>query len=321
MWATFDFRGYGKQKGEKRFTFSKEGVIIRYIYESIRVKTRVKKEKKTMAEQNNVKPELSLAEIFKILLKKFKILLITLLAGIVVGAGFGLVSTKSVETYGTQINFYVNPVKEKSESQIINGTYGVEVLKGASTLLMQDYFAELLLLDENGVPMPDTTEEVDALRDAARTAWEQGASDAEDLTEDALDAFRTTSQYVSLIQQIRSALSVFYDEEATSFIYVQIKVPNNKALAEFVYRQLCEKVPEYLVESLPLPTGYDKTICTKMSLIDGVRSLGQASPASASIKYALVLGLASLLVGCVVVVVLERTKANKAEKEADKENE
>lgn len=274
-----------------------------------------------MAEQNNVKSELSLAEIFKILLKKFKILLITLLAGIVVGAGFGLASTKSVNAYGTQINFFANPVKETSSSQIINGTYGENVMSLASTLLVQDYFAELLLLDENGVPIPDTTEEADALRDAARTAWEQGASNAEDLTEDAVYEFRTTSQYVSLIQQIKSALNVYYDEKVTSFIYVQIKVPNNKAFAEFLYYQLCKKVPEYLVESLPLPKDYDKTICEKMSRIDGVRLLGQASPVAACIKYALVLGLASLLVGCVVVVVLERTKANKAEKEADTANE
>jgi hypothetical protein len=274
-----------------------------------------------MAEQNNVKSELSLAEIFKILLKKFKILLITLLAGIVVGAGFGLVSTKSVNAYGTQLNFFANPVKEMSSSQIINGTYGENVMSLASTLLVQDYFAELLLLDENGVPIPSTTEEADALRDAARTAWEQGASNAEDLTEDALYEFRTTSQYISLIQQIKSALSVVYDENVTSFIYVQIKVPNNKAFAEFLYYQLCEKVPVYLADSLPLPAGYDKTICEKMSRIDGVRLLGQASPVTACIKYALVLGLASLLVGCVVVVVLERTKANKAEKEADTANE
>lgn len=254
-----------------------------------------------MAEQNNVKSELSLAEIFKILLRKFKVLLITLLAGIVVGAGFGIATTKTVDTYGTQVNFFANPIKQSSSSQIINGTYGENVMSLASTLLVQDDFAELLLLDENGDPHE----------------YVKACAGEEENASFSIDDLRETSQYVSLIQKIKSAMNVFYDENVTSFIYVEIKVPNDKVFAQFLYMQLCEKVPTYLEESLPLPTGYDQTVCKKVSRIDGVRRLGAASPVNAAIKYALVLGLAALLVGCVVVVVLERTKANKAAKACD----
>ena len=157
--------------------------------------------------------------------------------------------------YETQVNFFVNPVKETSSSQIINGTYGENVMRLASTVLNQDVFLEQLLLSENGVVHPYIKNYFGILTDK----------------EFALNDLRENSGYNALINKVKDSVSVFYDENVTSFIYVSISVLEDKEFAEFLYNQICEKVPHYLENILPLPTGYDRTVCQKTSLTDEIK--------------------------------------------------
>ncbi len=157
--------------------------------------------------------------------------------------------------YETQVDFFVNPVKETSSSQIINGTYGENVMSLVSTLLNQDVFLEQLLLSENGVAHPYIKNYF-------------GIPTGNEFT---LNDLRENSGYNALINKVNDSISVFYDENVTSFIYVSISVLEDKDFAEFLYNQICEKVPPCLENSLPLPTGYDRTVCQKTSRADEIK--------------------------------------------------
>ena len=110
-----------------------------------------------MEEKVEKKEGISVKEIFKLLLKKIKLLLLVLLAGIVVGAGFGILTNFNEKYYGTSIEFYVNPVPTEDEVDsdsyfAVNGTYTINVMDGLKYLLSSESFAERLLMDKDGLP-------------------------------------------------------------------------------------------------------------------------------------------------------------------------
>ena len=115
--------------------------------------------------------EISLAEIFKALLRKIKVLILALLIGVIVGASFGVVRTVNVKYYGTKIDFYVNPKKDntttvENNSQYgVYGAYGLHVMDNMVTLLNSELFAERLTLNKDGLPLngEDEFEEVNGV--------------------------------------------------------------------------------------------------------------------------------------------------------------
>lgn len=111
-----------------------------------------------MEENIRTQEEISLGDIFRILLKKIKVLIIALVIGALVGAGIGVLTTFNEKYYGTFVEFYVNPKKDSNsvtnESQYgVYGAYGWHVMDNMTKLLASESFAEELMLDENGLPL------------------------------------------------------------------------------------------------------------------------------------------------------------------------
>ena len=115
-----------------------------------------------MEENIRTQEEISLGDIFKILFKKIKVLILAVLIGAIVGGGLGVLRTFNVKYYGTSISFYVNP-KKNSESVLndsqygVYGAYGRHVMDNMTKLLASESFAEKLMLDSEGLPLDGST--------------------------------------------------------------------------------------------------------------------------------------------------------------------
>lgn len=114
-----------------------------------------------MDEKIRLQDELSISDILFVLWKKVKLLLVVFLVGIIAGACFGVSQTSGKNYYGTGMEFYVNPYKKSSNtngaqagnSQYgVYGAYGNAVMDNMIKLLSSDVFAEMLCLDEDGLP-------------------------------------------------------------------------------------------------------------------------------------------------------------------------
>ena len=111
-----------------------------------------------MEENIHTQDEISLGDIFKILFKKVKVLILAVLIGVIAGAGIGVIRTLNVKYYGTTVAFYVNPKKSNdsitNESQYgVYGAYGWHVMDNMTRLLGSESFAEQLMLDDDGLPL------------------------------------------------------------------------------------------------------------------------------------------------------------------------
>ena len=138
--------------------------------------------------------ELTFKEVYNILVPKLKLLLVILLIGAVVGGCIGAGRTFSSMSYGTTIEFYVNPKRSddggNNQSQFgVYGAYGWHVMDNMTKLLASESFAEDMLLDDEGLPIekvlksePDRTE-IDRLIAEARGPIKD-AKDAELAVED-----------------------------------------------------------------------------------------------------------------------------------------
>lgn len=167
-----------------------------------------------MDENAQTQDEISLVYIFKLLLRKIKILVIILLVGAFVGAGLGILRTFNKKEYGTTIEFYVNPRLDKSSSTEVESQYGVygaygrHVMDNMVKLLSSELFAEQLLLDkETGLPKTGDNADVDAKTAIALKAQKEAnvkITDAEtaleNLNEANIDYRKATTELNTLWQ-------------------------------------------------------------------------------------------------------------------------
>lgn len=134
-----------------------------------------------MDENVQLQDELSLSEIFKILLRKVKTLVIVLLCGIIAGAGVAVLRTFNTKYYGTMVSFYINPRLDKASSTEVEsqygvyGAYGMHVMNNMVLLLGSELFSEQLLLDKSGLPSDEllaslNNTDLNAKVEAAKTA-------------------------------------------------------------------------------------------------------------------------------------------------------
>ncbi|MBQ7923870.1 MAG: hypothetical protein IJ329_01035 [Clostridia bacterium] len=366
-----------------------------------------------MEETTQKQNEISIMDIIRLLLSKIKWLILVLVIGAGLGAGFGVIRTHNVEYYGTELKFYINPSKNEgssvnSDSQYgVYGAYGKNVLNNMVELLESEAFAERLLLDENGLPteerltaidneelnqlvatanvavgeynakyttmeesltslnlaneLVDTkTTQLDKLWSAARlensslpVTPETGVSveidnaisalneatvnqihaqqvydnlykevktlskKADQAKEPALAKWRALdSTYTTELTRIVSAVSYSYydetmdvdaDDLARSFIYVNISVLNDLEYAQALRLLLIEAVPEYIVEKMPIPSGYDGTNCIRISRTDEVHRTNSGVVTKTAVKYGLILGAAALVVACIIIIVIDRS--------------
>lgn len=158
-----------------------------------------------MNENMRAQDEISLAELFKALLRKIKVLVLALLIGVIVGASLGVVQTINVKYYGTKIDFYVNPKKDSTTTTENNsqygvyGAYGLPVMDNMVTLLNSELFAERLTLNKDGLPL-DKNDKALANNGALKVAI-QTAQDAKKAAQDAQDKVALVEKEVEKTQE------------------------------------------------------------------------------------------------------------------------
>ncbi len=172
-----------------------------------------------MEENAQTQDEISLAYIFRLLLNKIKVLIVVLLAGLMAGAGLGVLRTFNKKDYGTTIEFYINPRLDYASSTEVESQYGVygaygrHVMDNMVKLLSSELFAEQLLLDEKtGLPKTGENAEVDALtahalqaQDEAKTAVANAESALLALNQANTDYRTATTLVNTLWAQYRNA--------------------------------------------------------------------------------------------------------------------
>jgi hypothetical protein len=76
---------------------------------------------------------------------------------------------------------------------------------------------------------------------------------------------------------------------------------------------------------MPVPNGYQSTKCETISVSNQIMPLNSNNSKSDMLKYGVLLGAATFIVGCIVVLVMENAENKKARKEENfknsKENE
>ena len=101
------------------------------------------------------KEELSLLDLLKVLLSKIKLLILILLCGGVLGGAIGFVTSYDVRYWGTNMEFYVNPVRpaKNEDTELgggstygVYGAYGKNVLNNMVELLESEAFGNRLII-------------------------------------------------------------------------------------------------------------------------------------------------------------------------------
>lgn len=164
-----------------------------------------------------------LSDIFKVLWKHIKLLLIIFLIGAMLGSAFGFLTSFKVKEYGTRIEFYVNPKKDKdstanSESQYgIYGAYSTHVMDNIIKLLGSESFAEQLMTDEEGLPPEGISDKLDGLRTVAKDALAEvdvASDEVETAKELVLDYNKKISKLNDELTLLSKQLSLLSSEES-----------------------------------------------------------------------------------------------------------
>lgn len=116
--------------------------------------------------------ELSLKQIIKIIAPKFKLVLLLVIIGAILGGCIGAADTYSERYFSTTIEFYVNPKRSddatSNNSQFgVYGAYGQHVMDNIIKLLKSESFAEQMLLGDNGIPIDSIIDKIDNEEDRA----------------------------------------------------------------------------------------------------------------------------------------------------------
>lgn len=246
-----------------------------------------------MNEELHTSEEISLADIFKALISKLKILILVLLGAAVLGGAVGYITNANKKYYGTDLEFYVNPKETVSSDTTstygVYGAYGVNVMNTIIELLNSEMFAEDLM---------------------------KGMTDAPEVPE---ENGQITKEYKTYLTKIINAVEFDFIKEdekvqdmtnlARSFIYVKINVLGEENI-EFAQQLLVAvkmQVPKFVQENMIVPTGYSRTECKEITKLSEISRTNPNNALKSAITYALIVGAVALVVACVVVVILDRS--------------
>ncbi len=141
---------------------------------------------------------------------------------------------------------------------------------------------------------------------------------ADETTETALSAWRTTEAYQEALALYSEAISFsFLNEEdekienanelARSFIYVKISVLNDKEFADEVFNRVTTVVPAYVEENMTVPSGYIGTNCQRITRTDEVKRTNPNYTFNQVIKFGVLLGAVAFVIACVVIILVDRS--------------
>lgn len=254
-----------------------------------------------MQEEMQKEAEISLSEIFAALLAKWKMIVLIVLAGVIIGGALGYLKSYDVVYYGTNMTFFVSPEKgkasdaEKESEYAIYGQYSQPVMDTMVRFLTSDVTAEKIMEGIEGAPQKP----------------EKGSDNYE----------QQALVYTKYLRAVKNSMSFSYkqdgsmeidatDTESRSFIYVSVKVLETEVFDKEFTRTLIERiqtvVPELVETKMYKPDGYEKTGCSLVSLYPVVELLNANYAVTETIKFALLLGVAAFAVVCVVILLLEK---------------
>lgn len=245
-----------------------------------------------MRREIHVDSDLNFTDIISVLISKLKWLICIFLVGCVFGGVFGVWRTYDQDVYGTSLVFFVNPSDDEKEEETggVYGAYGKTLMETMMQFLSTEVFAEKLMTG-----MPDApTQKTD----------ENGNLNA---------------AYKYYISKVRNSLTFTCSNSASSdtlnteitassFVYVKISVlgEQNKEFAKALLSRIETEVPKEIEKEIHVPTGYTGTACRLMTVDDEIKLLNPGYTKSTAIRYAILLGFASLLVAAVTVILIER---------------
>ena len=263
--------------------------------------------------------EIRLTDVIKTLLRKIKLLVLALLIGIVVGGALGFAFDFNKNYYGGTVEFYVNPKQTEDETgEKIYGAYGQTAMNDMVGLLNSQLFAEYLFLDGDGLPETTSSEELNQkiadaktlLADETLTKKERNA-----IVETIIDEWRTLDTYKELIKVVVESTSYSHtlnsenkNATASSFIVVEVSVLNNEKFANDLFARVKTAVESYVEKNMFVPPNYVGTRCRKVTNLDEVELLNETALMESIVKYAVLVGVASVLIAAVVVLVKDSSE-------------
>jgi capsular polysaccharide biosynthesis protein len=250
--------------------------------------------------------EISLADIFACLLAKIRLLIVLLLTGCLIGAVFGYLKSYNVVYYGTEMSFFVSPEKagvDDEKEYVIYGTYGNTVMDTMIRFLSTEKAAEEFVADMELEGLPQKPD-----------------PEADDET-----YAKQVKEYDEYIRKVQNSITFRYRQDAKkaedstdtteskNFIYVELSVMEegiyDKEFTRELLRQMIVKIPKIVSETMLNPDEniYAKTGCTLVTpLYPMVEWMNESYTLTETIKFAALVGLATLLVACIAVVVFDR---------------
>lgn len=263
--------------------------------------------------------EIRLSDVFKTLWRKVKTLILVGLIGVVIGGALGFAFDFNKSYYGGTVEFYVNPKQSEDETgEKIYGAYGQTAMNDMVRLLNSQLFAEYLFLDENGLPLSTSSEELNAKIENAKVLLaDSTVSKAEkaEIVETIIDEWRTLDTYKQLIRAVEESTTYTHtlnndDKYATasSFIVVEVSVLNDEAFANALFERVKAGVESYVEKNMFVPPNYVGTRCRKVTNLDEVELLNPTSLVESIIKYAILVGVASVLIAGVIILIKDSSE-------------
>lgn len=239
-----------------------------------------------MEENTNFSNELTLFDLFRILFKRWLVLLISLIVGAGAGVLAAFIKNATPDYYGTTVMFYVNPVKEDIKSKLpVYGSYGNNITETMVVLLESEYFAEKIISGVSGVPEKEIEGKINPA-------------------------------YVELLREVQAYTSFSNKDESLSaetnqpnnIFYATIKVKTDADFAKVLLMRLQDEAVDFIEENMPVPSGYESTKCIPISVINDIEKIVENNTSNDLLKFSVLGGGCAFVVACIVVVVIDRYK-------------
>lgn len=251
--------------------------------------------------------EIGFADLFRIIFKKFYVIVIAVVLAAALGATYAYSKNNGISYYGATTDYkisvtsmlYVDDKTDNSDEPVpygepsgYNYLYKEEHLSMLIDDLRSDKFIRDYIMEKiEGFP-----------------SYNPDASDAE------------ANNYYNLLLSIKGCISYSYNAVRNpNAISATVRVLNNKELAQKLFEQISEAVPQYITENMIKPAPETTvtmegtlvsrvytTHCTEMSM-SRIRLLNGGQAQSAMLRYAVLAGFLAAVITCIAVIVMDYT--------------
>lgn len=290
--------------------------------------------------QDQRQNEIGLSDVFRILLKRLKLLIVILLTGIIIGGLFGYFTYKDKKYYGAEVKYEISIIPTrmvynadgtttKSEGEAPNFVYKDQHISMLIDHLKSDTFATELLqqLDDESAKVVNAV-----MKDGKNKVAEMLVSEDE-------NEVKQAKYYLSQLSDVKSSLSFYfdYDTNPNSF-FMKVSVKEDLDFAAKVLAKAEEIVPlavsgvnaedsadgvqkrgwiivpnsEYTIDKdkdghiIKETKTYYTAKCNPMT-VSYAHLLNPGNARKKAILFGAIFGLGALLIACVAVVVADNS--------------